>query len=95
MSTLLHRHSPSQADVAVFEGLGKAPKPQFNHARRWYSHISSFGEARAKFPGAKTSSPIKAEPKPAQNDDDDDDVDLFGSSDEEEEVRGVPLKFLL
>ena len=80
--TILYRHSPSQADVAVFEGLGKAPNSQFAHAHRWYSHISSFGAAKSKFPGAKAAPPPKVEVK----EEDDDEVDLFGSSDDEEEV---------
>lgn len=80
----IHRHSPSQADVTVFEGLGKAPNPQFAHAHRWYSHISSFGEAKSKFPSAKSGPPPKVEAK--EEEDDDDEVDLFGSDDDEEEV---------
>ncbi|XP_045122775.1 elongation factor 1-beta-like [Portunus trituberculatus] len=75
-------YSPSQADVAVFEGLDRAPNPQFAHALRWYTHITSFGEARSKFPGSKPAAPAKVE---AKAEEDDDEVDLFGSDDDEEE----------
>ena len=70
--------------MAVFEGLGRAPNPQFAHALRWYSHISSFGAGRSKFPGSKPASPPKVEVK--EEEEDDDEVDLFGSDDDEEEV---------
>merc|ERR1712168_1135394 len=73
---------PSQADVSVFEAMGKAPSASFAHALRWYNQISSYGSEKAKFPGVKK--PVAAAPAPAQEDDDDDDVDLFGSDDEDD-----------
>ncbi|XP_042213094.1 elongation factor 1-beta-like [Homarus americanus] len=77
--------SPSQADVSVFEGIGKAPAEKFAHALRWYKHITSFGNEKSKFPGVKK--PLTNAPAPANDDDndDDEDVDLFGSDDDEEE----------
>ena len=69
--------------MAVFEGLGKQPNPQFVHALRWYNHITSFGSAKSKFPGSKPATPAKVEVK---EEDDDDEVNLFGSDDDEEEV---------
>ncbi|KAK3856740.1 hypothetical protein Pcinc_036952 [Petrolisthes cinctipes] len=77
--------APSQADVTIYEGLGSAPSAKFSHALRWYSHISSFGGEKSKFPGQK-GAPVKASapaPPPAA-DDDDDDVDLFGSDSEDD-----------
>ena len=43
---------PSQADVAVFDALKKAPaKDTAPHAARWYAHIASFEAAdRMQFP---------------------------------------------
>ena len=43
---------PSQADVAVFDALKKAPaKDAAPHAARWYAHIVSFEAAgRKQFP---------------------------------------------
>ena len=43
---------PSQADVAVFDALKKAPaKDAAPHAARWYAHIASFEAAgRKQFP---------------------------------------------
>ena len=43
---------PSQADLAVFDALKKAPvKDIAPHAARWYAHIASFEAAgRKQFP---------------------------------------------
>merc|ERR1712025_987224 len=79
---------PSQADVSVFEAMGKAPSASFAHALRWYNQISSYGSEKAKFPGVKK--PVA--PAPAQDDDDDDDVDLFGSDDEEEDAEAARVR---
>merc|ERR1711872_343499 len=70
---------PSQTDVGVFEAMGKAPTASFAHALGWYTHIASFGAAKASFPGVKVVPAAAA----ADDEDDDDEVDLFGSSDEE------------
>ena len=39
---MLSRFIPSQADVAVFEAVKKAPAAKYVNALRWYNHISSF-----------------------------------------------------
>ena len=48
----IYRYVPSQADVAVFDALKKAPaKDAAPHAARWYAHIASFEAAgRKQFP---------------------------------------------
>nr|KAI8756071.1 elongation factor 1-beta-like [Biomphalaria glabrata] len=33
---------PSQADIAVYEAVGKAPAANLSHALRWYNHITSY-----------------------------------------------------
>lgn len=83
-----YSYSPSQADVQVFEQLGKTPAGDVPHVIRWYNHISSYTPAERKAWEASVS-PLNAggkptAPAPAAKDDDDDDVDLFGSGDEEE-----------
>ena len=95
---------PSQADVCVFEAMGKAPSAGTPHALRWYNHIKSFqGAERQKLPGKKEvpaslksgAAPAAAAPaaKPAAKPaaDDDDDVDLFGS-DEEEDAEAAKVR---
>ncbi|XP_043475351.1 elongation factor 1-beta' [Leptopilina heterotoma] len=78
-------YQPTQADVAVFEALGKSPNPANAHVLRWYNHIKSYdfkslpGEKKA--PTILGSNTTAAE-KPAAEDDD---VDLFGSDEEEDE----------
>lgn len=80
-------YTPSQADVQVFEQVGKAPAASLAHALRWYNQIASYTPAERKAWAAGVS-PLTAGGKPttapAPADDDDDDVDLFGSGDEEE-----------
>jgi len=80
--------SPSTSDVAVFEGISKAPcGKKFPHSRRWYNQIASYSADECKkFVGAKKSlsdfgGTSAGGAKPAA--DDDDDVDLFGSDDDE------------
>ena len=53
-------YTPSAADAVVFEAHApNAPDAAtYPHAARWYRHISSFGEARLKFPGQRK--PLKA-----------------------------------
>ena len=48
----IYRDVPSQADVAVFDALKKAPvKDTAPHAARWYARIASFEAAdRKQFP---------------------------------------------
>ncbi|KAH9523623.1 Elongation factor 1-beta [Bulinus truncatus] len=75
---------PSQADIAVYDAVGKAPAASLSHALRWYNHITSYQSQKDSLPGVKkpveSYGPTGA--APAANDDDDDD-DLFGSDDEE------------
>lgn len=77
---------PSQADVQVWEQIGKAPAASHSHALRWYKQIASYTPAERKAWAAGVS-PLTAGGKPTTAPaaaDDDDDVDLFGSGDEEE-----------
>merc|ERR1712168_1334142 len=83
---------PSQTDVSEFEAMGKAPAASFAHALRWYTHIASFGAAKASFPGVKVVPAAAAAPAAADDEDDDDDVDLFGSSDEEEDAEAARVR---
>merc|ERR1712158_235763 len=79
---------PSQADVAVFDAVKKAPaKDKYPHAARWYAHILSFeASGRKQFPKSQApESYLGAAGGAKADDDDDDDVDLFGSDDDEEE----------
>jgi len=84
-------HSPSQADVAVYEALGKAPdSDKAPHVARWYEHITSYEAEHKDLTGDKSKaasllSSTFAAPAAAAADDDDDDVDLFGSDDEVDE----------
>ncbi|KAJ2490780.1 Elongation factor 1-beta [Coemansia sp. RSA 2050] len=68
----------SSADAEVFQALAGAPDAKaFPHLARWYTHISSKGDAIAS---------LKAPAAPAAAaEEDDEDVDLFGSDDEEDE----------
>nr|UEN71288.1 elongation factor [Gregopimpla kuwanae] len=86
-------YQASQADVAVFEALGKAPSSDTPHVLRWYNHIKSHDSK--KLPGEKKAPAVlgsgKAAPAPAAKADDDDDVDLFGS-DEEEDAEAAKIR---
>lgn len=95
---LCHRWQASQADVAVFEAVGKAPAASNAHVLRWYNHIKSqdlkslpgVKKAPGIFGGSDATPAAKAAPaKPAA--DDDDDVDLFGS-DEEEDAEAAKVR---
>jgi elongation factor 1-beta len=44
---------PSQADVAVYEGLSGAPSADLVHALRWYKHIGSYGKELKSLPGVR------------------------------------------
>ncbi|XP_043276196.1 elongation factor 1-beta' [Venturia canescens] len=84
-------YQASQADVAVFEALGKAPTAANAHVLRWYNHIKSHdlkklpGEKKAPaiFTASKAAATTKAE--------EEDDVDLFGS-DEEEDAEAAKIR---
>ncbi|CAG4991148.1 elongation factor 1-beta' [Colias croceus] len=89
-------YTPSQADVQVFNEVGKAPAASLPHALRWYNQIASYTPAERKA-WAEGVSPLKAGGKPttapaAKDDDDDDDVDLFGSGDEEEDAEAARIR---
>merc|ERR1712038_1229074 len=91
---------PSQADVAVYEGLGSAPNSKYCHALRWYNHVTSYASMFASLPGVKqalesygpSASNGNAAPADDDEDDDDDDDDLFGSDDEEESAEQERIK---
>ncbi|CAG9788827.1 unnamed protein product [Diatraea saccharalis] len=92
-------YTPSQADVQVFDEVGKAPSTSLPHVLRWYNQIASYTPAERKAwaagvspltAGGKTTAPAAA--KPAAKDDDDDDVDLFGSGDEEEDAEAARIR---
>merc|ERR1712141_214471 len=87
---------PSQADVAVYQAMGKAPAAKFVNALRWYNHIKSYGNEMSSLPGVKQPvdkyGPAGAKSAPAAADDDDDDFDLFGSDDEEEKAEAEKIK---
>merc|ERR1712121_259427 len=79
---------PSQADVAVYDAVAKAPAASLAHALRWFNNISSYSSQKGSLPGVKkpVSSYGPAGGNAAADDDDDDDFDdedLFGSDDEE------------
>ncbi|VDP22607.1 unnamed protein product [Echinostoma caproni] len=44
---------PSQADVVVFEAVGKKPATDYHNLLRWYNHIDSYGDEKKLFPGEK------------------------------------------
>merc|ERR1712183_352248 len=89
---------PSQADVAVYEGLGSAPNSKYCHALRWYNHVTSYASMFASLPGVKQAlesygpSASNGNAAPADDDEDDDDDDLFGSDDEEETAEQERIK---
>merc|ERR1711971_546499 len=85
-ASYIEGYVPSQADVAVFDALKKAPaKDAAPHAARWYAHIASFEAAgRKQFPKSQKDAASYVAGGAAAADDDDD-VDLFGSDEEEEE----------
>merc|ERR1712110_1309580 len=72
---------PSQADVAVYEAVGKAPAASLAHVLRWFNQMASY-KNQSSLPGVKkpVDSYGKAAPAAAE---DDDDFDMFGSDDEE------------
>ncbi|KAJ2333292.1 Translation elongation factor 1 beta, partial [Coemansia sp. RSA 2671] len=73
----------SSDDAEVFQALAGAPDAKvFPHLARWYTHISSKGDAIASL---KASEAPAAAPAAAAEEEDDEDVDLFGSDDEEDE----------
>ena len=92
---MIARYVASQADVAIFEAVKKAPVAALAHALRWYNHIASYGADAKKLPGTKKAvseygPAAKAAAKKAEEDEDD--IDLFGSDDEEEDAEAEKLK---
>jgi len=97
-------HTPSQADVKVFEQLKTPPAvAEYPHAFRWYRHIASHKDEFSKLPGDPTKSytaygpeaqalAINPKDAPATAEEDDDDVDLFGSDDEEEDAEAAKVR---
>merc|ERR1712025_161553 len=81
----------SQADVAVYDAVGKAPADSLAHALRWFNQMSSYESQKSSLPGIKKAvdsyGPAGAAPAAAlaadDDDDDLDDDDLFGSDDED------------
>ncbi|XP_035743742.1 elongation factor 1-beta'-like [Vespa mandarinia] len=88
---------PSQADVAVFEALGKEPNSSNPHVLRWYTHIKSYdlntlpGEKKAPAILANSSHSSQATTPAADAAEDGDDVDLF-ASDEEESAEAAKIR---
>lgn len=92
-----YSYTPTAADAAVYEAVGKAPEAKYVNALRWYSHIASYGAEIAKFEGEKKEASfygpeIKAAAVAAADDEDDDDIDLFGSDDEEEDAEAARIR---
>uniref|UniRef100_A0A8C5RDX6 Elongation factor 1-beta n=1 Tax=Laticauda laticaudata TaxID=8630 RepID=A0A8C5RDX6_LATLA len=89
---------PSQADVAVFEGVSSSPPPELYHALRWYNHIKSYEKQKASLPGVKKAlgkyGPADVEDSTGTGGDnrDDDDIDLFGSDEDEESEEAKRLR---
>lgn len=86
---------PSQADVAVFNGVSKSPDPaKYPHVTRWYKHVTSFQDEFSTLPGDTSAAASAYGPEiglssatpPVSHaaEGDDEDIDLFGSSDESE-----------
>ncbi|KPJ18667.1 Elongation factor 1-beta' [Papilio machaon] len=90
-------YTPTQADVQVFNEVGKAPAASLPHVLRWYNHIASYSAAERQTFAAGVS-PLKAgattttAPAAASKEEDDDDVDLFGSGDEEEDAEAARIR---
>ncbi|KAH6597631.1 hypothetical protein BASA82_000945 [Batrachochytrium salamandrivorans] len=84
--------TPSQADVAVFEAVKKAPAATFPYVLRWFNHIAHFGATSSSFPGTKKSADSYGPAAAPAATEDEDDIDLFGSDDEEEDAEAEKLK---
>ncbi|KAL0635019.1 hypothetical protein Q9L58_006048 [Maublancomyces gigas] len=84
--------TPSQADVAVFNGVSKSPDPaKYPHVTRWYKHITSFQDEFSTLPGDTSAAAsaygpeITPSPATAPAAEAEEEIDLFGSSDESED----------
>jgi len=96
----ISEYAPSQADVAVYKALSKAPSgEQYPHAARWYKHIDSYQNDFDGLPGDASADASSYGPTdatipavaPANAEEDDDEIDLFGSSDEEDSAEKEAL----
>jgi elongation factor 1-beta len=94
---------PSQADVAVYEGLSGAPSADHVHALRWYKHIGSYAKDLKTLPGVRQHVDQYGPPteggavcgkpfQPPAGGDDDDDFELFGSDDEQADAEADRIK---
>ncbi|XP_077175356.1 elongation factor 1-beta [Paroedura picta] len=87
---------PSQADIAVFEAVGRSPPPELFHALRWYNHIKSYEKQKTSLPGVKKAlgkyGPADVDDALGGDSKDDDDIDLFGSDEEEESEEAKRLR---
>jgi len=78
-------YQPSAADTVVYVSVSSALhiKPEFNHALRWFTHITSYGKGISAFPGVPKSiaefgsTAGKVVKKAKDEEDDDSDFDLF------------------
>ncbi|KXS11361.1 elongation factor 1-beta-like protein [Gonapodya prolifera JEL478] len=91
----------TQADVAVFAAVGKAPDDaKYPHAWRWYHHIAHLGESKSTLPGTKkaasaygpnpvangAAAPAAAAAKAAPaEEEEEEEIDLFGDDEEVDE----------
>ncbi|XP_068617572.1 elongation factor 1-beta' [Battus philenor] len=92
-------YTPTQADVKVFEQVGKAPAATLPHALRWYNQIASYSAAERKSfaegvspLSAGASTTVAPSSSSKKDEEDDDDVDLFGSGDEEEDAEAARIR---
>ena len=90
---------PSQADVAVFEGISGPPPADLCHALHWYNHIKSYEKEKASLPGVKKAlgkyGPANVEDTTesgATDSKDDEDMDLSGSDEEEESEEAKRIR---
>merc|ERR1712226_977339 len=100
LNTFLEDHSyiegfvPSQADVAVFDAVKKAPaKDKYPHAARWYAHILSFeASGRKQFPKSQKAPESYLGAAGAAKADDDDEEDAEAAKVREERLAAYAAK---
>ena len=44
----MFRYVPSQADVAVYDAVGKAPAASLAHALRWFNQMTSYESQKSR-----------------------------------------------
>lgn len=80
-------HTPSQADIAVFEAVKTAPNAaKYPHVARWFTHISSYTAEAATLPGTKKDLSAYGPAAPVAVTAEDDADDLFDSDSEVDEA---------